>query len=137
MNHAFFRVATVAVIGVIVILWVRSSQEADRQNASRANVMRDWEQCSSRVKKRLVESDQKGSIDDLLKLLLSECQTQYQAYFEKVWEWREDALTETLKREIVKAKKFVLPGDWKKLGKPSSSKPPSNNSTELASLWMI
>jgi hypothetical protein len=86
------KIAVAAVIIVIVGLWVRSSQETNRENAVRANVVRDWTKCSTQAKTRMVESDQRRSLDDLLNSMLSECQTQYRAYVEKAWEWREDAL---------------------------------------------
>jgi hypothetical protein len=37
----YLKIATAAVIGVIIVLWIRSSQETNRENAFRANVMRD------------------------------------------------------------------------------------------------
>jgi hypothetical protein len=106
----YLKIAVAAVIIIIVVLWVRNSQETNRQSAIRANVVRDWTQCSTQVKTRLVESDQRSSVDDLLKSMLLECQTQYRAYVEKVWEWREDALTEVLKKEINRAKKVRAAG---------------------------
>jgi hypothetical protein len=117
MTYALLKIATAAVIGVIIVLWIRSSQETNRENAFRANVMRDWEQCSTQVKKRLVESDQQGSTDDLLKVVLSECQTQYRAYVERVWEWREEALTDAIKKEISRAKKVRAAGGSEKARK--------------------
>jgi hypothetical protein len=49
--------------------------------------------------------------------MLSECQTQYRAYVENAWEWREDALTEVLKKEISKAKKAHAAGGSEKARK--------------------
>ena len=113
----YLKIAIAAVIGVIVILWIRSSQETKQGNASRANAMHDWEECSAQVRKRLVESDQQGSTDDLLKVVLLECQTQYRTYIDKVWEWREDALTEAIKKEISRARKVRAAGGPEKARK--------------------
>jgi hypothetical protein len=115
----YLKIAVAAVITIIVVLWVRNSQETNRQSENRANVVRDWTQCSTQVKTRLVESDQRSSVDDLLKSMLLECQTQYRAYVAKVWEWREDALTEVLKKEINRAKKIALLADRIRPGKLS------------------
>jgi hypothetical protein len=115
----YLKVAVATVIIIIVVLWFRNSQETNRQSAIRANVVRDWTQCSTQVKTRLVASDERSSVDDLLKSMLLECQTQYRAYVEKVWEWREDALTEVLKKKSTEQKKFALLGDRIRPGKLS------------------
>jgi hypothetical protein len=52
-----------------------------------------------------------------LKVVLSECQTQYREYVEKVWKWREDALTEAIKKEISKARKVRAAGGLEKARK--------------------
>jgi hypothetical protein len=88
----YLKTATAAVIVIIFGLWVRSSQETNLEEAVRANVVRDWTKCSTQAKTRIMESSQPDSVDDLLKSMLSECQTQYRAYVEKAWEWREDTL---------------------------------------------
>ena len=114
---SYLKIVTAAVIGVIVILWIRNSQEAKQANASRANAMHDWEQCSAQVRQRLVESNQQGSTDDLLEVVLLECQTQYRTYIDKVWEWREDALKEAIKKDISRARKIRAAGGPEKARK--------------------
>jgi hypothetical protein len=49
--------------------------------------------------------------------MLSECQTQYRAYVEKAWEWREDALKAALRREINRAKEVHASGGPEKARK--------------------
>ncbi len=82
MTYAYLKIAIAAVIIVIVGLGVRNFQETSRENAVRADVVRDWTKCSTQVKTRIAESDYRGSVDDLLKSMRSECQTQYRAYVE-------------------------------------------------------
>ena len=49
--------------------------------------------------------------------MLSECQTQYRAYVENAWEWREDALTEILRKEVSRARKAHAAGGSEKARK--------------------
>jgi hypothetical protein len=42
---------------------------------------------------------------------------QYRAYVERVWEWREDALTDAIKKEISRAKKVRAAGGSEKARK--------------------
>jgi hypothetical protein len=113
----YFKIAAGAVVATIVGIWVWNSQQTKRDESVRANIMQNWVRCSTQIQRQLVDSDQQGSVDDLLKIVLSECRVRYRAYLENVWEWREDALTEAVKKQITRAKEVRAAGGSEKARK--------------------